>query len=90
MDKPDRHVSMIGFTGLGVQLVSAPTALSLIKMVIADYYGPEELAAQEPMKVDDGGAAWKVTGSRVRELYGRGAIEADVSKLDAAILRLTI
>ncbi len=81
---------MIGFTGLGVQLVSAPTALSLIKMVIADYYGAEELAAQEPLKVYDGGSVWKVTGSRVRQRYGRGEIEADVSKLDAALLRLTI
>jgi hypothetical protein len=88
--EPERHVSMIGFTAMGAQLVSAPTALALVKMVIADYYGPNELAAQEPMKVDEGGAVWKVTGSRARERYGRGEIEADVSKLDAAILRLTI
>jgi hypothetical protein len=90
MDKPERHVSMIGFTAMGTQLVSAPTALALIKMVIADYYGPEELAAREPMKVEDGGAVWKMTGSRPRERYGRGEIEADVSKLNATILRLTI
>lgn len=89
MEKSERDVSMIVFTAAGVQLVSSATALALIRMVIADYYGPEELAAQEPLKVNDGGSVWKVTGSRVPKQYDRGPIEASVSKLDAAIVSLT-
>jgi hypothetical protein len=65
---------MIVFTGAGVQLVSPATALALIKVVISDYYGPDELAAQEPLKVDDGGAVWKITGSRARKRYESGPL----------------
>ena len=90
MDKPEREVSMIVFTALGEQLISAATALALVKMVIADYYGAEELAAQEPLKVEDGGAVWKINGSRIRQPYDRGPAEASVSKLDAAIVSLTL
>jgi hypothetical protein len=59
-------------------------------MVIADYYGADELAAQEPLEVEDGGNVWKVTGSRIRKRYDSGPIEACVSKLDAAIVSLTM
>ncbi len=90
MDPPERDVSMIGFTALGVELISAATALALIKMVVEDYYGPNEFAAQEPLKVEDGGNVWKVTGSRIRQPYDRGPIKASVSKLDAPIISLTI
>ena len=90
MGEPKRDVSMIGFTALGVQLVSATTALALIKMVIDDYYGASELAAQEPLKVEDGGNVWTITGSRVRQLYDSGPVKASVSKLDAAIVSLTM
>ncbi len=89
MKKPERDVSMIVFTAAEVQLISSTTALALIKMVITDYYGSEELTAQEPLKVEDGGCVWKVTGSRVPKQYDRGPIEASVSKLDAAIVSLT-
>ncbi len=68
MDELKRDVSMIGFTALRVQLVSATTALALIKMVITDYYGENELAAQEPLKVEDGGNVWNVSGSRIKPL----------------------
>jgi hypothetical protein len=90
MDKQERDVSMIVFTAAGEQLISSATALALIKMVIADYYGADELAAQEPLKVDDGGNVWKVTGSRARKRYDRGPVEASVSKLDGAIVCLTM
>jgi hypothetical protein len=50
----------------------------------------DELAAQERLKVEDGGTVWKVTGSRVRKRYDGGPIEASVSKLDAAIVSLTM
>jgi hypothetical protein len=90
MDKPKRDVSMIVFTAAGERLISSATALALVKMVIADYYGQDELAAQEPLKVEDGGNVWKVTGSRFRKRYDRGPIEAFVSKLDAAIVSLTM
>jgi hypothetical protein len=82
--------SEIVFTGLGKEPISAATALALIKMVIADYYGAEELAAQEPLKVEDGDGVWKINGSRIRQPNGRGAVEASVSKLDATILSLTL
>ena len=48
MDKPKRDVSMIVFAAAGEHLISATTALALVRMVIADYYGKSELAAQEP------------------------------------------
>ncbi|RBP15868.1 hypothetical protein DFR50_107138 [Roseiarcus fermentans] len=89
MEKPERDVSMIVFTAAGTQLVSSTTALALVKMVIEDYYGSDELVAQSPLKVEDGGSVWKVTGSRASQQYARGPIEVSVSKLDAAIVSLT-
>ena len=80
----------IVFTGLGKEPISAATALALVKMVIADCYGAEELAAQEPLKVEDGDGVWKINGSRIRQPNDRGPAEASVSKLDATILSLTL
>ena len=90
MDKPERDVSMIVLTAAGEQSVSSSTALELIKRVIADYHGPEELAAQEPLMVEDGGNVWTITGSRIRKPYDIGPVKASVSKLDAAIVSLTM
>ena len=44
-------------------------------MAIADYYGAEELAAQEPLKVEDAGDVWRVSGSRVRQQCEPRAVE---------------
>ncbi len=82
--------SEVVFTRLGREPISAATALALIKMVIADHYGAEELAAQEPLKVEGGDGVWKINGSRIRQSNDRGPVEASVSKLDAAILALTL
>jgi hypothetical protein len=82
--------SEIVFTALGKEPISAATALAIVKMVIADYYGAQELAAEEPLKVEDGGGIWNINGSRIQQPYDRGPIMASVSKLDAAILSLTL
>lgn len=62
-------------------------------MVIADWCGPEELSAQEPLAVEDGGNVWIVRGQRVRarreDPSAPGPIWMKVSKLDAAIVSFT-
>jgi hypothetical protein len=81
---------MIGRVALGEPLISRDTALAIFKMVIVDSRGADELRAQEPIAVEDGGNVWRITGSRPIEgretIAYSGPISMSVSKLDEAIV----
>jgi len=92
MEKPRPDASMIGRVALGEQLISRETALTIFKLVIADCRGADELRAQEPIAIEDGGNVWRVTGSRPVEgretMAYSGPISMSISKLDGAIVSL--
>ena len=62
MEKPTPDASMICRVALGEQLISRDAALAIFKLVIADCRGADELRAQEPIAIEDGGK--RLAGNR--------------------------
>ena len=88
--------SMLILRATNPNLVSEKIAISLARKLIEEVYGHDELKAQEPLKIQDGGGTWKVEGSRqfddkpsAENLPDYGRVELVVSKADCQILKFT-
>jgi len=81
MRRPPRDESVVATMLANDALVSAQTALVLFRAVVAERRGADVLAAQEPIRVEDGRNLWSVVGA--------GGIAMSITKLDGAIVSLT-
>lgn len=73
------------------ELISADTAVDLARRVHSDYYGVEDLNANEPLTVSEKGNFWIVRGSKKMIPFEAGRVPAGpfvmkISKFDARIL----
>ena len=67
----------------------AATASRIAEAVWIPIYGESQIAAEKPFKVTLKGDVWTVTGKDLR-LYSMGGVaEADISKRDGRILRVS-
>ena len=88
-DEPD--LTMLGRRGAREVLVSAQTALELARRVHSDYYGANELVANEPLTVSELGNNWIVRGAKRAGRFESGHVPdgplvMKISKTDAQIL----
>lgn len=77
----------------GSRLVSAKTAAQLIRLIVTDEYGQDELDRNEPLSVREDGDVWIVDGApgeQHAQVHGRprgaGPLFARISKFDGQIL----
>lgn len=75
----------------GVRLISAPTAVEIVRMIVKDEYGQADLERNEPLSVRDDGEAWVVLGSGPKpsnppDPQWAGPLEVRISKFDGQIL----
>lgn len=74
-----------------IDLVTSDTATELIRRVVRDRYGQDELDSNEPLTVKDDGDTWLVRGAPSSSAAGArpawmGPIHGRVAKFDGQIL----
>ena len=74
-----------------IDLVTSDTAIELIRRVVRDRYGQDEVDRNEPLTVEDDGDTWLVRGTASASVAGSrkawmGPIRGRVAKFDGQIL----
>jgi hypothetical protein len=76
----------------GSRLVSSKTAIELVRMIVRDEYGQDELDRNEPLSVQEDGDSWVVAGAPGEQhalgpgrFKGAGPVYARIARFDGQI-----
>ena len=91
-------LSMYLYLMVGERVITRSTALVIAKLVLGDRFGSEEVALQEPLRIEERGDTWVISGSRQpdwedghpREALRHGKAEVIISQRDGRIIKMAV
>jgi hypothetical protein len=90
MPRPESELNMMFLAALNGGIVfNADIARRLAQLILEHFVGLGKLAANLPLRVEDGGDSWRITGSQP-ESSKNGVCRIEIRKCDAAVLALGV
>lgn len=95
---PDEDFSMTSYRAVGRVIATKELALVMAEYIAKDVYGEEDFKTQVPLKIEDGGDWWIITGSRKDEDNAsddsllemrRGPVTIVIRKVNCQVLKLS-
>lgn len=91
-------LSMYLYLMVAERLITRSTALMIARLVLEDRFGSQEVVLQEPLRIEERGNTWVISGSRQpdwddgrpRGALRHGRAEVIISQLDGRIIKLAI